>query len=431
MLRALVDPSTAPLRTTPRNEHDLYIASTSSWVMAYDNISSLPQWLSDAICKLSTGGGFSTRTLYENREQELFDAIRPVILNGITDMATRPDLLDRSIIVRMPHIQEKDRKPESVIWEELDKAAPRILGFLFDAVSSALMNLPATKLDKLPRMADFALLVTAAEEALGWEKGGFLKAYEDNRGDANRQALEASPVAASVWRFMKDRDEWRGTATELYQKLGSAATEEMRRSRSWPAAPNSLGGEMKRLAPALRAVGIEAEDYREPTAERRRMWMLSCKNGAGKEPSALSETSEGTKKHCESNETPSDGFRTASEGSGQLFDEPGQLLDGSDEQGCLGERPAKKKNSDSTDGSDDPSHPPYDANGALVRALLEDPPEWFRKQAALCIREGMPERLLNPLASAVAYECMGDAYRWREALPVVESKLRVMLGEAA
>ena len=428
ILRALIDPSTAPLRTTPRNEHDLYIASVSSWVVAYDNISNLPQWLSDAICKLSTGGGFSTRTLYENREQELFDAIRPVILNGITDVATRPDLLDRSIILTMPHIKEGDRKPESAIWEELAEAAPEILGFLFGAVSSALENLPATALDKLPRMADFALWVTAAEKALGWEEGGFLKAYNDNRGDANRQALEASPVAAAVWRFMKDRDEWRGTMTEFYQQLGSVATEEMRRSKAWPAAPNSLGAEMKRLAPALRAIGIEVQDYREPTAERRRMWKLSHKKDSSKGPSEPSEPSEGDKKPRKTEETPSDGFRTPSEGLGQLFDDLGHPLDSSDEQSCPKESPAKEEDSDDLDGSDGSSHPPSDAQ---VRALLEDPPEWFRKQATVCIQEGIPERLLNPLASAVAYECLGDVHRWREALPGVERKLREMLGEAA
>ena len=430
ILRALVDPSTAPLRTTPRNEHDLYIASTSSWVVAYDNISSLPQWLSDAICKLSTGGGFSTRTLYENREQELFDAIRPVILNGITDVATRPDLLDRSIILRMPHIEEKDRKPESVIWEELDKAAPEVLGFLFDAVSSALNNLPATKLEKLPRMADFALWVTAAEKALGWEAGGFLKAYNDNRGDANRQDLETSPVAAAVWRFMKDHDEWRGTATELYQQLGSAATEEMRRSKAWPAAPNSLGGEMKRLAPALRGVGIEVEDYREPTTERRRMWKLSRKEDASKVPSEPSELSKGDKKPRKTEETSSDGSRTPSESLGQLFDDLGQPLDASEEQSRPKESPAKEEESDVLDGSDSPLHSPSHTHDAQVHALLEDPPDWFRKQAAVCIREGVPERLLKPLASAVAFECFSDVHRWREALPVVESKLREMMGEA-
>ena len=426
ILRALVDPSTAPLRTTPRNEHDLYIASTSSWVVAYDNISSLPQWLSDAICKLSTGGGFSTRTLYENREQELFDAIRPVILNGITDVATRPDLLDRSIILTMPHIEEEDRKPESVIWEELDEAAPEILGFLFGAISSALKNLPATKLDKLPRMADFALWVTAAEEALGWEKGGFLKAYNDNRGDANRQALEASPVAAAVWRLMKDRDEWRGTATELYQKLGGAATEEMRRSKAWPAAPNSLGGEMKRLAPALRAVGIEAEDYREPTAERRRMWKLSHKRDGGKVPSEPSGPSEEDENPRKTDKDSLDGSRTASESLGRLFDDPGQLSDGSQERSHPKENPANQEVLNGSDGSDGCSHQPPDASSALLRGWLENPPEWFLEQAAVCVEEGMPERLLNPLANAVSTQLFGTPWRWRDVLPAVEEKLKGM-----
>jgi hypothetical protein len=98
LVRALVDPSAAPLRTTPRSEHDLFIAADNAHVIALDNISTLPPWLSDALCRLSTGGGFSTRTLYENREEELFDGMKPAILNGITDVANRPDLLDRAIV---------------------------------------------------------------------------------------------------------------------------------------------------------------------------------------------------------------------------------------------------------------------------------------------------------------------------------------------
>jgi len=112
ILRSLVDPSTAPLRTAPRNEHDLYIAATNSWILALDNISQLPPWLSDALCRLSTGGGFSTRKLYEGREEELFDATRPIVLNGIADVATRSDLLDRAIILTLPPLKEEDRRSE-------------------------------------------------------------------------------------------------------------------------------------------------------------------------------------------------------------------------------------------------------------------------------------------------------------------------------
>jgi hypothetical protein len=135
LVRALVDPSAAPLRTTPRSEHDLYIAADNAHVIALDNISTLPPWLSDALCRLSTGGGFSTRTLYENREEELFEGMKPLILNGITDVATKPDLLDRALIVTLPPIPDEERKPEAELWGEFEQSRPAILASLFDAVS--------------------------------------------------------------------------------------------------------------------------------------------------------------------------------------------------------------------------------------------------------------------------------------------------------
>ena len=283
LVRALVDPSAAPLRTTPRNEHDLFIAATSAWVVAFDNISNLQPWLSDALCRLSTGGGFSTRTLYENREQELFDATRPSILNGITDVATRPDLLDRALIVALPHIPEEDRKPEAQLWAAFDEARPSILGALFDAVSGALGVLPSLRLERVPRMADFALWATAAESTLGWDEGAFMDAYTGNRKEATEGALDADPVAGAVWTLMQERSEWSGTAGELWKALGDLVDEDIRHTKDWPGAPNALSGRLKRLAPALREVGIEYGEGRsgskgtrlktlkkkEPTKDRR------------------------------------------------------------------------------------------------------------------------------------------------------------------
>lgn len=263
LLRALVDPSTAPLRSTPRNEHDLFIAATSAWVVAFDNISTLPPWLSDALCRLSTGGGFSTRTLYENREQELFDAMRPVILNGISDVATRPDLLDRAIVLTLPSIPEEERKPESEMWEHFDRERPAIFGALLDAASTALRELPSTKLSSMPRMADFALWATAAESGFGWESGTFMKAYSGNRREANDLALETDPVAGAVFKLMAGRDEWSGGATELWKALGEEVDEDVKHTKAWPAAPQTLTGRLKRLAPALRKAGIEYLEDRE------------------------------------------------------------------------------------------------------------------------------------------------------------------------
>lgn len=257
LVRALVDPSAAPLRTTPRSEHDLYIAADNAHVVALDNISALQPWLSDALCRLSTGGGFSTRTLYENREEELFDGMKPVILNGITDVATRPDLLDRALVVSLPPIPDEDRRPEAELWRQFEQARPAILASLFDAVSGALRSVESVRLEGMPRMADFALWVTAAEESLGWEPGAFIAAYTGNRQEATDSALDADPVAGAILKLMADKDEWSGSATELWAALNELVDEGVRHTKAWPGAPNALAGRLKRLAPTLRGVGIE------------------------------------------------------------------------------------------------------------------------------------------------------------------------------
>ena len=79
LLRALVDPDQAPLRAEPRGVRDLMVAAANAWMLAFDNLSHLPPWLSDALCRLATGGGFGTRALFTNQEEALFDAQRPVV----------------------------------------------------------------------------------------------------------------------------------------------------------------------------------------------------------------------------------------------------------------------------------------------------------------------------------------------------------------
>jgi DNA polymerase I-like protein with 3'-5' exonuclease and polymerase domains len=270
VLKAIADPSTTPVRSVPRSEHDLMIAANNSRVVALDNLSGLPLWLSDALCRLSTGGGFGTRTLYENDEETLFDATRPVILNGITDVATKPDLLDRAIILVLPAIPEEKRRSEAELWGEFEEALPEILGGIFTAVSVALRELPSVELASRPRMADFAEWATAAERALGMEAGDFIKAYTGSRREISEMALEADPVAVAVVKLMADKEEWEGTAMELLKELGTRVDEDVRRFKTWPKQPQHLSRHLKRLAPVLRAEGIEVEDLPRTGGERKK-----------------------------------------------------------------------------------------------------------------------------------------------------------------
>jgi hypothetical protein len=202
MLRGIIDPNKAALRSEPRDGRDLVIAAQNGWVISLDNLSHLQPWLSDAICRLATGGGFGTRELYSNAEEVLFDAQRPIILNGIEELATRGDLLDRAIILYLPTIPEAQRRSEAEIWRDFEATRSKILGALLTAVNGALAKVATVKLDRLPRMADFALWVAAAEPALGCPEGAFLEAYTGNREQANELALEAAlivPRCGTCW----------------------------------------------------------------------------------------------------------------------------------------------------------------------------------------------------------------------------------------
>lgn len=253
--RELIDPNSAPLRSEPRDARDLIIAANNSWVLAFDNLSHLPVWFSDALCRLATGGGFSTRELYTDSEEVLFDAVRPVILNGIEELATRGDLLDRAVILYLPQISNEKRKREADFWKDFADARPQLLGAALDAVSTGLRNLPTISLKETPRMADFAAWAAAAEPSFGVKGVSFAQAYKGNLESANDLVLDSSQVAQAVKSLVADGS-FRGSATELLAALNHKVSDEMRREKSWPKDGRGLSNRLRRLAPNLRQVGL-------------------------------------------------------------------------------------------------------------------------------------------------------------------------------
>lgn len=288
LLRSLVDPNSAPLRAEPKDERDLMIAGNNAWCLAFDNLSRVPSWLSDAMCRLSTGGGFATRELYTDMDEIIFDSQRPMLLTSIEEVAARSDLLDRCLIVWLPTIPEDRRRPEAEMLMEFETARPRILGALLNAVSAALRNRESVDLPCLPRMADFAMWVTAAEGGLGWQRGTFMSAYNENRSSANDLALESSPIARPLIDLLEECGGWDGTATELLHEIESQVSEQSRRQRGWPANGRSIAGHLKRLAPNLRVAGWVAENSRNA---KKRGWTIErvTQTNAAPDPFASSE----------------------------------------------------------------------------------------------------------------------------------------------
>jgi hypothetical protein len=266
---ALIDPSIQSLLTPPRDDRDLFINAVNRYALIFDNISTLLDWISDTLSRLATGAGYSTRALYTDDEEVLLDAIRPIALAGIEDFIRRPDLADRAIFLTLEPIPEDKRRPESELWAAFNADRPRILGALLDAVAMGLARLPEIQLQRLPRMADFAIWATACETALRrqdgtfWEEGAFMKAYVSNIDTTILTVLEANPIATAVRNFMQLQTTWSGTATDLLDLLGRVAGEKATKAKTWPTDAIRLAGRLRRAATFLRKVGIEITTARQ------------------------------------------------------------------------------------------------------------------------------------------------------------------------
>jgi hypothetical protein len=256
VIRELLDPNTTPLRSEPRETRDLMIAAQNAWCIAFDNVSHLGWRLSDDLCRLATGGGFSTRRLYTDEEEKLFEATRPLLLNGIEGVVSRGDLIDRSLVVYLPVIPENQRRSEKEFWKHFRAALPQIIGSLLDAVACALRRLEKVKLDRLPRMADFARWMVAAEPSLGWPEGTFMAAYDANRRSANTLALEASLIVRALRHVCINAD-FRGTSSELLRELNNHADTQDIAQKAWPKDAWVLSKQLRGIAPNLRPSGLD------------------------------------------------------------------------------------------------------------------------------------------------------------------------------
>jgi len=255
--RRLIDPSSAPLRALPGNQRDFMVEAHNTWVLAYDNISTISTPISDGLCRIATGGGFSTRTLFSDYENILIDVQRPAIFTGIDDFVHRSDLIDRCIFLHLPVIPDKKRRLEQEFWEDFEADYPRLLGALLMAVSAGLRFRPTVTIPALPRMADFAQWGEAVSRGLAWDAGSFLSQYSANRREACASALDDCPIAEPIRELMSyAAAPWHGTASELLSLLAELAPRHARGSAQWPKNPHVLSIILRRIAPQLGIVGI-------------------------------------------------------------------------------------------------------------------------------------------------------------------------------
>jgi hypothetical protein len=268
--RRLIDPAIEDLLSMPNDPSELGLLLSSNYAPYFDNLDGLRPWQSDLLCRAITGGGVSKRRLYTDDEEIVLRFLRCVALNGISGAATRPDLLDRSIIFNLERVNPDARREESSFWAAFEAARPAILGGLLDALAGAMRIYPQAQLTRLPRMADFTRWGYAAAEALGVGGARFLDAYGASIGQQNDVAIQNHPVAAAVAALLEDAPSWTGNSSDLLTALEKIA-DEVRidtKSRAWPRAANALTRRLREAKSNLADAGINLT-FDERSARRR------------------------------------------------------------------------------------------------------------------------------------------------------------------
>ena len=214
----------------------------------------------------------TTRSLYTNRDQVAFAMTRPVILTSIEEAFYRADLLDRTYTIMLDQMKGTRRETEAVFWERFKRARPALLGALCDVLAAALAHLQTMDVPReLPRLADTAIWVTAAERFLGWKPRTFIRTVMKNRLVATRTAVNAHPVTRQLHRLLDRNSELVVTASELVERLNDLVPKHVVHDPDWPRSARQLSATLRRLTTDLSQCGITVRFGRAPTRKRDRL----------------------------------------------------------------------------------------------------------------------------------------------------------------
>ncbi len=269
---SLVDPSPALLRTPPREMRSWAAAAAASWVVALDNVSTIPPWFSDTLCKAVTGDGIVERALHTDDDISVLSFRRCIALTSIDAGRLAGDLAERLLTVELARIPMSVRRLDADIASAYEAAKPAVLGALLDLTSRVLAELPHVTLAELPRMADFARVLAALDVVRGWTT---VTDYTAAVKDASRAVLDSDPIAEAIYELVGRGGGWRGTASELLDRITPD-----RPPMGWPRTPHAMRGAITRLAPALRANSVTVEFARAGHDRRRVLTLRAADAGA-------------------------------------------------------------------------------------------------------------------------------------------------------
>jgi hypothetical protein len=271
-IQKIVDPNANDdLLSLPTDVNELIQQIAHHYVSYYDNLSYMPERISDVFCRACTGGGMQKRKLYTDNDDVAYKFKRPTGFNGITLVASKSDLIERGLMIELERIDKKKRRKETELWAEFNSLLPELLGYIFDIVVKVLHIMKkqgGIQLDERDRMSDWAEVGEIISRAMGNADHVFLEAYARNVGLQTQEAIQANPVAQCIVKLMAKHDGpvWVGYAATLLEELEQIATNDLKmknlqNNKSWPKAPNALTRGLNKVVTNLLEVGIAIKRF--------------------------------------------------------------------------------------------------------------------------------------------------------------------------
>ncbi|MEE1929462.1 ATP-binding protein [Streptomyces sp. TRM 70351] len=275
----LIDPSPAAKRSQPRDEKAWSRQAFTSWALCLDNVSTIPPWLSDTLCKAVTGDGVVDRALYTDDDVVVLTFRRVLAMTTIDAGALAGDLAERVLMLDLNLIEAHQRRSEEELDAAFGTARPAALGALCDVLAAVLAELPHVRLESMPRMADFARVLAAVDRTQGWNTLGDYLATSANVAS---DALEGDPFAMAISHLVEQAGTWQGTAAQLLDALPTPGPV---RPPNWPKDATRASGRVKRLAPLLRSIGVAVDDTQR-SQDRHRHRLLILTRAPANDPAA-------------------------------------------------------------------------------------------------------------------------------------------------
>lgn len=273
--RSIFDPNGAPTQSLKFDERDLSISAVHQGMLSFDNVNTaMPDYISDIVCRLTTGQGFRTRELYTNMGEVILKLKRPIIINGINRASYKPDFIDRECPIHLGVMPESRRLTDAEIRAKAEMLIPKVRGYLISIIPRAMelySQVEAELKGKLPRMADFVIWAECGIRAMGFPALSFFEAYTEAKHNETVDVARETLLINAIQALMIKREQWEGTTSDLLEALGPLVTEGQRKSKSFPKDARRLGRIIKELEPTLREIGLEITEDNSDKSERKKV----------------------------------------------------------------------------------------------------------------------------------------------------------------